>query len=88
MTDDPGEPVLDASEGAALIDALEAPRTGAVPASLFAALIADKNLQPACRGMTALTLSEAVAKALHPLEFRAVLIARAPTAEGLLALLT
>jgi len=38
MTDDPGEPVLDASEGAALIGALEAPRTGAVPASLFAAL--------------------------------------------------
>lgn len=59
------------------------PRT----ASLFAVLIADKNLEPACRGMTALTLSPAVAKALHPLEFQAVRIARAPTAEALLALL-
>lgn len=77
---------LTAELSSGLIDAATffSPRT----ASLFAALIADKNLQPACRGMTALTLSEAVAKALHPLEFRAVRIARAPTAEGLLALLT
>lgn len=70
---------------AGLIDAATffSPRT----AALFAALIEAENLGPTCRGMIALTLSQPVANALHPLSFRDIRIATRPTAEALLALL-
>lgn len=76
---------LKAELSAGLIDAAAffSPRT----ASLFAALIGAENLAPACRGMTALALSTAVANALHPLEFLHLRIAREPTTDAMLALL-
>ena len=76
---------LTAELAAGLIDAATffSPRT----ATLFSTLIAAENLAESCRGMTALALSAAVANALHPLEFRAVRIAREPTGDAMLALL-
>lgn len=76
---------LCAELGSGAIDAAVffSPRT----ASLFAALVEAENLASACRSMTALTLSEAVANALDSLSFREVRVAARPTAEALLALL-
>jgi uroporphyrinogen-III synthase len=59
------------------------PRT----ASLFAALAEAENLASACRSVTALALSQAVANALDSLVFREVRVAAHPTAEAMLALL-
>lgn len=91
------ERIYEARAAEALTGALKAELTagllGAVTffsprtASLFAALIAAENLELACRGMTALALSTAVANALHPLVFSQVRVAREPTAEAMLALL-
>src|SRR5262249_45923254 len=71
--------------GAGLIDAATffSPRT----AQLFATLVSAAELAQACNNVTALTLSEAVAKALGPLAFRRVLIARAQTTDALLDLI-
>jgi uroporphyrinogen-III synthase len=60
------------------------PRT----ASLFAALVATAELAPACRGIVALALSEAVANALAPLVFRRLLVAAKPVTDAMLNLLT
>ncbi|MEQ1863468.1 MAG: uroporphyrinogen-III synthase [Micropepsaceae bacterium] len=60
------------------------PRT----AALFASLTAAAGLAPACRGIVALTLSEAVAKALAPLVFRRLLVAAQPETDAMLDLLT
>lgn len=57
------------------------PRT----ATLFATLIEAENLASACRSMTAVALSQAVANALHPLVFRDIRVAATPTAEAMLA---
>lgn len=59
------------------------PRTAAA----FVRLAADARLAPACRAMTALALSPAVAEALGALAWRRVLVARAPTQLDLLAAL-
>ena len=76
---------LTAELKAGLVDAAAffSPRT----AALFAALIEAENLAPACRGMTALTLSQPVANALRPLGFRRIRVAAEPTADALLTLL-
>jgi uroporphyrinogen-III synthase len=57
------------------------PRT----ATLFATLIEAENLASACRSMTAVALSAAVANALQPLAFREIRMAAEPTAEAMLA---
>ncbi len=74
---------LTAELAANLVDAATffSPRT----ASLFATLIEAENLASACRSMTAVVLSAAVANALQPLAFRGIRIAADPTAEGMLA---
>jgi uroporphyrinogen-III synthase len=59
------------------------PRT----AALFAALADAEGLAPACRGITALALSGAVANALISLPFREVRVAGQTNAEAMLALL-
>ena len=56
-------------------------------ASLFATLIEAENLASACRSITAVTLSPAVAKALGSLEFRDIRTATTPTTEAMLACL-
>ncbi|MBP6011416.1 MAG: uroporphyrinogen-III synthase [Alphaproteobacteria bacterium] len=70
---------------AGLIDAvtLFSPRT----ATLFATLIQNTGLEPACGRVQALCLSAAVANALAPLAFRRVQTAEKPTAAALLDLL-
>ncbi|NOT41246.1 MAG: uroporphyrinogen-III synthase, partial [Alphaproteobacteria bacterium] len=74
---------LTAELSANLVDAATffSPRT----ATLFAALVEAENLASACRSMTALALSAAVANALQPLAFRDIRIAADPTAEAMLA---
>jgi uroporphyrinogen-III synthase len=59
------------------------PRT----ANLFVALIAAAGLAPACRTITALALSEAVANALAPLAFRRISVAAKPETGAMLELL-
>jgi len=73
---------LTAELSAGLIDTalFFSPRT----ASLFAALAGTAGLASACSGILALALSDAVAAALKPLEFREVAIARKPTADAML----
>jgi uroporphyrinogen-III synthase len=56
-------------------------------AAIFAACVAQEGLAAQCAGMTAFCISEATAKALAPLSFHAVHVARAPNQEALLALL-
>lgn len=74
---------LTAELAAGLIDAATffSPRT----ATLFAALIEAENLASACRSMTAVALSAAVANALQPLAFREIRVAAEPTAEAMLS---
>lgn len=74
---------LTAELAANLVDAATffSPRT----ATLFATLIEAENLASACRSMTAVALSAAVANALQPLAFRDIRIAAEPTAEAMLA---
>lgn len=54
-------------------------------ATLFAVLIEAENLASACRSMTAVVMSGAVANALQPLAFREIRIAAEPTADAMLA---
>ncbi|MFM9865571.1 MAG: uroporphyrinogen-III synthase [Micropepsaceae bacterium] len=74
---------LTAELSANLVDAATffSPRT----ATLFATLIEAENLASACRSMTAVALSQAVANALHPLAFREIRAASLPTTEAMLA---
>lgn len=69
--------------GAVDVATFFSPRT----AALFAALAEAEGLVPACRGITALALSRAVANALISLPFREVRVAVQPNAEAMLALL-
>ncbi|HXY98898.1 MAG TPA: uroporphyrinogen-III synthase [Stellaceae bacterium] len=71
------------AEGAIELALFFSPRTAAT----FVRLIADAGLAPACRAMTALALSPAVAEALGALAWRRVLVAGAPTQAELLAAL-
>ncbi|MDD3182892.1 MAG: uroporphyrinogen-III synthase [Alphaproteobacteria bacterium] len=54
-------------------------------AQLFVKLIQDEALDPCCAGLTAVGLSHAVAKALEPLPLARIVIAPAPSEEGLWA---
>jgi|CXWL01.1.fsa_nt_gi uroporphyrinogen-III synthase len=76
---------LTAELAANLVDAATffSPRT----ATLFATLIEAENLASACRSMTAVAMSAAVANALQPLAFRDIRIAAEPTAEAMLTCL-
>lgn len=56
-------------------------------AAIFAACVAQEGLAAHCANMTAFCISEATAKALAPLAFHAVHVAKAPNQEALLALL-
>lgn len=56
-------------------------------AGLFATLATTAALAPACRNVTALALSTPVAKALDPLVFQRVLIARQASAAAMLDLI-
>ncbi len=58
------------------------PRT----AALFATLTAAAGLAPACRGVVAMALSEAVANALAPLTFRHLSVAARPLTDAMLDL--
>jgi uroporphyrinogen-III synthase len=59
------------------------PRT----AQLFTTLVAAASLSQACHTVTALALSDAIAKALSPLAFRRVLCARKATTDAMLELI-
>ncbi|MGN6515109.1 MAG: uroporphyrinogen-III synthase [Rhizomicrobium sp.] len=77
-------------------DAADALRSAALDAVLlfsprsaatFAACVLRENLGVHCEDLTALCISEATARALAPLVFRAIRVAEAPNQEALLALL-
>jgi uroporphyrinogen-III synthase len=71
--------------GAGLVTAAMffSPRT----AQLFAALTGAASLGTACHTVSALALSEAVAKALAPVTFRRIFVAETPTTDAMLQLL-
>jgi len=80
-----------AALSAACVDALTAGTVDAVAlfsprtAASFAGLVSAAGLAPACRGVTALCLSEAVAAQVAGLAWRAVAIAERPDLGALLA---
>jgi len=75
---------LAAELGSGLITAAMffSPRT----AGLFATLVGNAALAPACRGIVAIALSEAVANALAPLAFQRLVVAAKPATDAMLDL--